>query len=599
MLNLIKQLFSLLTSKQRKRFYVLQILVVIMAFSEIIGVASIVPFMALVGDISLLQQDTLIKSMYNASGVKTDFQFLFLLGVGVLAMLCISAVVSALTTWRLSMFAEKIGTEIADRLYQHYLKQDWLFHATGSSAQLTKQISNETIRVTNQVLLPLMHMNARVVLTLMMSVGLFAFDPLVAIIGLSAFALAYLILYKLVRKKLHQNGQIISRVTESRFRLMNEGFGGIKDVLLLGRDEYFISRFNATGTALAHTQGTNGGIAHIPRYFMELVAFGSVISLVLYLIASHQGQLGAVLPILSVYALAGFKLLPAFQNIYFSIAGIKGNISAFESIKQDLIDSTHTINSPMVATQHSPLSFKRHITLKDISFTYPNKSQPALDKINLSIPVNSVTGIVGSSGSGKSTLIDLILGLIQAQHGEFCIDNTPITDQNRRLWQSKIGFVPQSIFLSEGTIAENIAFGIPQNKINLNQVRHALTLAHLDDLVQTLDQNIHTTIGERGIQLSGGQRQRIGIARALYHEAEALIFDEATSALDGITERLIMEAIHDFAGKKTIIMVAHRLKTIQKCDNIFLMDKGQVIAQGTYQHLVKTNDVFKRMTMHA
>ena len=599
MLNLIKQLFSLLTSKQRKRFYVLQVLVVIMAFSEIIGVASIVPFMALVGDISLLQQDTLIKSIYNASGVKTDFQFLFLLGIGVLAMLCISAVVSALTTWRLSMFAEKIGTEIADRLYQHYLKQDWLFHATGSSAQLTKQISNETIRVTNQVLLPLMHMNARVVLTLMMSVGLFAFDPLVAIIGLSAFALAYLILYKLVRKKLHQNGQIISRVTESRFRLMNEGFGGIKDVLLLGRDEDFISRFNATGTALAHTQGTNSGIAHIPRYFMELVAFGSVISLVLYLIASHQGQLGAVLPILSVYALAGFKLLPAFQNIYFSIAGIKGNISAFESIKQDLIDSTHTINSPMVATQHSPLSFKRHITLKDINFTYPNKPQPALDKINLSIPVNSVTGIVGSSGSGKSTLIDLILGLIQAQHGEFCIDNTPITDQNRRLWQSKIGFVPQSIFLSEGTIAENIAFGIPQNKINLNQVRHALTLAHLDDLVQTLDQNIHTTIGERGIQLSGGQRQRIGIARALYHEAEALIFDEATSALDGITERLIMEAIHDFAGKKTIIMVAHRLKTIQKCDNIFLMDKGQVIAQGTYQHLVKTNEVFKRMTMHA
>ncbi len=550
MLNLIKQLFSLLTSKQRKRFYVLQVLVVIMAFSEIIGVASIVPFMALVGDISLLQQDTLIKSIYNASGVKTDFQFVFLLGIGVLAMLCISAVVSALTTWRLSMFAEKIGTEIADRLYQHYLKQDWLFHATGSSAQLTKQISNETTRVTNLVLLPLMHMNARVVLTLMMSVGLFAFDPLVAIIGLSAFALAYWILYKLVRKKLHQNGQIISRVTESRFRLMNEGFGGIKDVLLLGRDEDFISRFNATGTALAHTQGTNGGIAHIPRYFMELVAFGSVISLVLYLIASHQGQLGAVLPILSVYALAGFKLLPAFQNIYFSIAGIKGNISAFESIKQDLIDSTHTINSPMVATQHSPLSFKRHITLKDINFTYPNKPQPALDKINLSIPVNSVTGIVGSSGSGKSTLIDLILGLIQAQHGEFCIDNTPITDQNRRLWQSKIGFVPQSIFLSEGTIAENIAFGIPQNKINLNQVRHALTLAHLDDLVQTLDQNIHTTIGERGIQLSGGQRQRIGIARALYHEAEALIFDEATSALDGITERLIMEAIHDFAGKK-------------------------------------------------
>jgi HlyD family secretion protein len=179
------------------------------------------------------------------------------------------------------------------------------------------------------------------------------------------------------------------------------------------------------------------------------------------------------------------------------------------------------------------------------------------------------------------------------------IDNTQITEQNKRAWQNTIGFVPQSIFLSEGTIAENVAFGIPEKDINLDQVNKALSLAHLDELVQSLDNGIHSKVGERGVQLSGGQRQRIGIARALYHEADVLVFDEATSALDGITEKMIMDAIHDFSGQKTIIIIAHRLKTVQKCDTIFMIDQGQVTAQGTFEELLKNNEHFQRMASHA
>lgn len=601
MFKLLKELFQLLTPSQRKRLYILQFLVVIMAFAEIVGVASIIPFMTLVGDMSILGKDNTITQIYRFSSINSPSDFVFFLGIGVLLMLFISALVSMITTWQLSIFATKVGAEIADRLYSHYLKQEWLFHASGSSAQLTKKIANETTRTTSQVVQPLMQMNARIVLAMFMSAAIFLYDPIVAIIGLVVFSVAYFVLYKLVRKLLQRNGRLISVAYEQRFRLMNEGFGGIKDILLLGRDDDFIQRFKLTGDVLAKSQGVNNALSQVPRYFMELVAFGGMIGLVLYLMATHNGDLGAILPIMSVYALAGFKLLPAFQQIYNSVARIKGNISAFESIRNDLNGSVQ--QSIKLANKyiknHDRLPLIRSIELENIEFTYPNKPSPAINGLNMGIRANSVVGIVGSSGSGKSTLIDILLGLITIQTGKLKIDGVVITEENLRSWKNVIGFVPQSIFLSEGTIAENVAFGLPEKEINLEQVFKALRLAHLEELVLTLDKGVHTKVGERGVQLSGGQRQRIGIARALYHDASVLVFDEATSALDGISEKMIMEAIHDFSGRKTIIMIAHRLKTVQKCDQIFFIDDGQVIDQGTYQELIEKNDRFREMAVHA
>jgi ATP-binding cassette, subfamily B, bacterial PglK len=596
MFKLIKQLLTLITLSQRKRFYTLQILVVLMTFMEIVGLASIIPFMALVGDMSQLQHDTIIAQVYQVSGITSESQFVLLLGVGVLVMLFISTIVSTLTIWRLSMFASGIGAEISARLYAYYLKQGWLFHASGSSAQLTKKIATESARVSSGIIMPLMQMNARIVLALFISLSIFVYDPKVATIGLAVFAIAYFILFKIVRVRLQRNGRTISQVNEQRFRLMSEGFGGIKDVLLLGRDNDFIKHFNQTSYTLAYSQGTNAALTQVPRYFMELIAFGSIITLILYLIANQDGNFGMILPILSVYALATLKLLPAFQQIYTSIATIKGNIAAFESIQQDLINSRQAqLETPK--PEKSYLRPKQQISLENVTFTYPGKEKSTLSQLNMSIPVNSVIGIVGPSGSGKSTLIDILLGLIEPQQGHLKIDSTIINDQNRRPWQNTIGFVAQSIFLSEGTIAENVTFGIPQDQIDLKKVQQALKLAHLTELLQSLEQGIHTKVGERGMQLSGGQRQRIAIARALYHEAEVLVFDEATSSLDGITEKMIMEAIHDFSGQKTIIMITHRLKTVQKCDQIFFIDKGQVVDQGTYQELIETNEHFKNMTM--
>ena len=598
MFKLISNLFNLLSPNQRKRFYVLQLLVILMTIVEILGVASIIPFMALVGDMTQLQQDTFIAKFYQMSGINSESQFVFVLGICVLIMLFISMVISVFTVWGLSMFANKIGTEIADRLYAHYLNQDWLFHASGSSAQLTKKIATETMRVTGAVLVPLMQLNSKVILSLLMSISIFVYDPKVAAIGLSIFAISYFFLFKGVRNRLNKNGIAISEVNEERFRLMNEGFGGIKDVLLMGRDNDFIDRFNKTGKTLAYSQGINAALAQAPRYFVELLAFGSMISLILYLIASHNGNLGMILPIISVYAIGTIKLLPAFQQIYSSIAIIRANIPAFESIQQDLYDSLIRAETSK-KVEKSYLYPKKEISLEKVRFTYPNKKDPALDGLSISIPINSVIGIVGPSGSGKSTLIDILLGLIEPDQGKLKIDNKIIDIKNCRSWQNTIGFVAQSIFLSEGSIAENVAFGIPNNEIDYKQVEYALKLAHLTELTKSLKEGIHTKVGERGIQLSGGQRQRIGIARALYHKAEVLVFDEATSSLDGITEKMIMEAIHNFSGQKTIILIAHRLKTVQKCNKIFFIDNGKVADQGTYDELINKNEKFKSMSMHA
>ena len=598
MFKLLKNLFNLLSPNQRKRFYVLQFLVIVMSVFEILGVASIIPFMALVGDMNQIEQNTFIAEIYRLSGITSESQFIFLIGLCVLGLLFVSMIISIFTTWGLSMFANKIGTEIADRLYSYYLNQDWLFHASGSSAQLTKKITTETMRVTGAVLVPLMLMNSKVTLSLLMSISIFLYDPKVALIGLSIFAISYFFLFRGVRNQLNKNGIAISEVNEERFRLMNEGFGGIKDLLLMGRDNDFINRFNRSGKTLAYSQGTNAALAQAPRYFVELLAFGSMIVLILYLIASHNGNLGMILPILSVYAIGIIKLLPAFQQIYSSIAIIKANIPAFESIQQDLHDSLHKELKSQKFEQNY-LNPKHSISLENITFTYPNKEEPALNKLDMLIPSNSVIGIVGPSGSGKSTLIDILLCLIKPDNGHLKIDDQIINTQNRRSWQNTIGFVAQSIFLSEGTIAENVAFGIPEKQIDFSQVQKVLKLAHLSDFIATLDQGIHTKVGERGVQLSGGQRQRIGIARALYHNAEVLVFDEATSSLDGITEKMIMEAIHNFSGKKSIILIAHRLKTVKKCDKIFFIDKGKVADQGTYQELVESNKHFKDMAAHA
>lgn len=569
-----------------------------MAFAEVASVAAIGPFMAVVGDMSHLHGSGALGQLYSFSGAESERQFLFWLGIVVLIALLGAAGVSMYTIWRLSLYAQQIGSELSVRLYRHYMQQPWLFHASGTSSQLTNRIAQECGRVTNNVIQPLMLMNAKAVLALVMATAIFIFNPLVAISGLAIFSSAYFLLFKTIRRRLARNGKTITRTNQQRFKLMNEGFGGIKDTLLLGRQADFNKRFEKASRQFGRAQGVTKGLSQAPRYLMELVAFSSAILLVLYLLTAYEGNLGAVLPVLSVYALAGFKLLPAFQQIYTSMAQVKGNLSAFDSLEKDLIDSQES-KTVKPAQTSGKLSPKKFIELSDIHLSYPGKDEKALNGLSINIPVNQVIGLVGASGSGKSTAIDVLLGLIQPQQGGLAVDNQELKGEQLRAWQNNVGFVPQAIFLADASIKENIAFGIPLEEISIERVDRAAQMAHLDELLERLSEGLDTRVGERGIQLSGGQRQRIGIARALYDDAEVLVLDEATSALDGITEKLVMDAIHDFSGKKTIIMIAHRLATVKACNIIYLLDKGKVVDEGSYQQLVERNSHFQQLAEHA
>ena len=594
MFKFVKEFFLLLTASQRKSFFIFQFLIIIMSFIEIASIISITPFMALVADPTILSQENLLAKIYLKSNLES-YEFIFYLGLVVLFFLTISTIVSMIITWRLSMFAAKIGTDIANRLYSHYLDQDWLFHTKESSSHLTKKIATESVRVGNEIVAPLMQMNARFILVFFILIVMFLYDPFIVIFGSIIFISAYITLFKYVRGSIEKNGKIISNMLTKRFKLLANGFGGIRDILLLGRSGYFKNEFNKSSDNLAYSEGTIVGIGRVPRYLIELLAFGSMIALVLYLIKTSNSDLSIILPILSVYGLAVMKLLPSLQIIYNSLAIVKGNLSAYEAIKEDL----KRINISRINKNDStkPVWSKHNeIILKEATFTYPGKKSPALDNISLKIKPNALVGFVGTSGSGKSTIADLISGLIIPKHGKVIIDGIPLDEQNIKLWKKKIGFVSQSIFLTEGTIAENIAFGVSEDLIDYNQIEKALKLANLYEFVSNLDKGVYSKVGERGIQLSGGQRQRIGIARTLYYDADILIFDEATSALDGITEKIIMDSIKDFTGKKTLILIAHRLATIKKCDEIFMMENGKIVDHGEYKYLLDNNKKFKKMS---
>jgi len=590
----IRHLWSLLTTSQRRQVLTLQWLILLMAIIQVIGVASILPFMAVVSDASTISDNRWLSRLYQASGVNSIDAFLFLSGLSVLALLTLSSLTSMVATWHIIHTGQRLGADMSIRLYRHYLEQPWLFHTKHHSATLTNHLAGECHRVMSQIINPLLQLNARLVTSGLLLATVFLVNPAAASIGALIFLLVYVLMYLTVRKRLTRMGDITVAAGKRRYRLMTEGFGAIKELMLLGRQPHFIDDYQRSARRLAREQGNMNAFAQLPRYLVELTAFGTVIMLVLYLLKANNGDASQLMPLLSFYALAGFKLLPAFQQIYASLAQVRGNLPALHAIQDDLEQSQQTIETPQPTdlTLHP----KKHIALDQVNFTYPGKSQPALSDVSLTIPVNQSVAFVGPSGAGKTTCVDMLLGLLQPDSGSQRVDQETINDHTRRAWQNSIGYVPQSIFLVDASIRDNIALGLPECDIDENRLKTAIKLAHIHEFVDHLPQGIHTVVGEQGVQLSGGQRQRIGIARALYHDPAVLVLDEATSALDSISERHIMAAIDEIGKQKTVIIIAHRLSTVRHCNTIFVMDKGRIIASGSYETLSQNNDLFRSLT---
>ena len=460
------------------------------------------------------------------------------------------------------------------------------------------KVINESQRLTLAIIHQALAFNAKAAIALLMSLAVVIYDPIISFTGLAIFLLSYFVIFKLSSSYLNQVSKSLAEDQEIRLKTASESFGGIQNIVLSRTQSFFINTFNKSTNKYYIAWGNSQVLSIIPKYLLEFLAMGSIIILVLVLFLSGNENISAIVPKLSVFALAGYKILPAIQSAYYSFSIITANLSAFENLESDLINSYNIEqNDQNIKIQsNKKIEFKNKLSMKNICFTYPESSKNILNDVSFEIKANTTIGIVGPSGAGKSTMIDLILGLISPASGDLIVDDKVIDKSNINLWQRYIGFVPQSIFLSDSTIKENIAFGFDPESIDDKKLLKAANLANIMDFVSSLPDGLETFVGERGIQLSGGQIQRIGIARALYNNPKILIFDEATSSLDGISEKLIMNSINKFTGKKTIIIIAHRLETIKNCDSIFLLKNGEIIDSGSYNELLSRSLVFQDMT---
>lgn len=598
MIQTLFQLYGVLTKQQKLKLFKLQFLVILMAFGELVGVASIGPFLSLVSNPDQLDGNNFFAYLFSILSLTNPDDFIFLAGLGVIMLLTSATIISSITVRFLLHYAQRLGATFSSSLYEHYMNQPWLFHASGNSNKLMNNITTECARVTQGIIYPVMIMNAKVALAACIIIFLILMNPLVTIAGFLIFSIIYSLIFLFVKKKLAINGLAITTTQRERFQLMNEGFGGIKDVILLDRSSTFTNAYTSASMEYGRANGGNATMNEVPKFWVELIAFGAMVSLILFLLATNNGSINVILPQLGIYAMASYKLLPAFQQVYGNLTFVRGSASALHSIRSDLLEWRSTKENPKNDI-HRKISFKEHIEFNNVSFKYHSKNELALENINLKIHAKSIVGLVGPSGAGKSTIVDLILGLLTPSNGSVLVDGSPLDHSSLRAWQNCVGYVPQTIFLSDNTIAANVAFGLQEESIDVVKVRNAIKLADLDSFVNSLPNGLNEMVGERGVQLSGGQKQRIAIARSLYNDPSILVFDEATSALDGITEKVIMDAIYKLSSFKTIILIAHRLNTVKQCDEIFFFEGGRLIDSGSFDTMKKNNKKFKEMSNHS
>ncbi|MHB1286615.1 MAG: ABC transporter ATP-binding protein [Leptospirales bacterium] len=595
----LKKINRLLSKNHRTQLFGLGVLVLLAGIMEIGGIASIMPFMGMVITPKIVTQNHWLAFVYRYFSFSSPQHFLIFLGFIVLGVIFLSNLVSALMVWSILRFSFLAGRDLSQMMFLTYLNHPYLFFLGRNTSDLIQNTLFEVGRMINGILIPLLTIFSRTVITLFILGLLVWINPVLALTSGLFLGGSYIAVFLLVRKTLARTGQEVSRENALRSQVAYETFGGIKDIKILGRESEFFDRFSKPIERYSLFQSRSQMISLLPRYALETLAFGGIILIVIYLL-SAGGTLARALPMISLYALAGYRLMPALQQIFANISIVRFNLSAVDQILLDidtLPSGMNPTNLAAPAPVTAPMSFSRSIVLDKVVFHYPEREEAVLKEFSITIPANTSIGIVGSTGSGKTTTLDILLGLLIPSSGRLMIDGIQVTNENVREWQCNIGYVPQQIMMMDDTVLRNIAFGIPEGKIDREKVVRAARLAHLHDFVTNdLPEGYDTAIGERGVRLSGGQRQRIGIARALYHDPSVLVLDEATSALDNITENVIMEALHTLSRQKTIIMVAHRLTTVRECDMIVVMDHGSVSDLGTYSELLNRSAFFSALT---
>lgn len=569
MISSLREVFTHISARRRRQFVPLLALMFLGALAELVSLGAILPFLALVSNPEVAIENPVGQTILNVFGLKSTFQIVVLATIAFALSAFAAGAVRLLLLWLSQRFVYGVAQELGVAVYRRALFQPYSFHTVNNTSETLAAI-NKAQLVTNQLFVPLMQAVIGGFISFFILVGLLIVDPVVALGSALGFSTIYFLVMRLTRERMRTNGRVIADAQAERVQAVNEGLGGIRDVILDRSQQVFIARFSSVEKNLREAQAMNTFVGQAPRYVVEGLGIVLIACLALLLSMREGGLLGAI-PILGAMALGAQRLVPLLQQLFVGWSSYMTNGSMLD----DLLQLLRLPEAPHYAARSTEtLSFDRDFAFRDVSFVYPAGDRPALEHANFVIPKGSRVGIVGRTGSGKSTLMDLVLGLLTPTSGTILIDGLPLTDENLMAWQAKIAHVPQSIYLSDATIMENIAFGVPVEAINDDRVRRAAVQAGLADVIEGLPEGYATLVGERGIRLSGGQRQRIGIARALYKEASLLVFDEATSALDYETERGIVEAIDSLDGQITILVIAHRLKTLEFC-NFVINPKGE------------------------
>ena len=581
MFSLLTRLWSHISKRRRSQFALLLMLMIFASFSEIISIGAVLPFLAVLTAPDRIFNLPAAKPFIQLFGFRTANQLIFPCTIGFGLAALIVGTMRLLLLWVNTRLSFATGADLSISIYRRTLYQPYAIHVARNSSEIINGISSKAGSITNALGSVLNLISSGLILVAIL-LALVSFDPLIALSAFGGFGLIYGLIIRITRKTLLTNGERIALESTFVIKSLQEGLGGIRDVLIDGSQAAYCKIYRNADHPFRVAQGNNVFISTSPRFALE--ALGMIlIAALAYVLARRPDGIAKAIPVLGALALGAQRLLPVLQQAYMAYSSIQGSQASFH-------DALELLDQPLpdYADQPppTPLTFHHQISLKQLSFRYTQQSSCVLNNIDLNITKGSRMGFIGVTGSGKSTLLDIIMGLLQPTEGTLQIDEEPITISNNRAWQAHIAHVPQAIYLADSTIEENIAFGIPKGMIDLNRVKKAAQQAQIADIIETWPKKYKTYVGERGIRLSGGQRQRIGIARALYKEADVIIFDEATSALDNETERAVMQAIESLGNELTILIIAHRLTTLKSCTQIVELADAGIKRVGTYAEIV-------------
>jgi len=580
---ILKTIWSHIRIRRRKQLGLLMILMLLASVSEVISIGAILPFLAVLSNPTIIFDHELAQPFIQLLELTEPGQLILPFTILFSLSAIITGSIRILMIWAQTRLANAIGADLSYQIYKRTLFQPYPIHVARNSSEMIDGIASKANQVVGGFIMPGLNVISVFMMMTTILAALVVLDPIVVTSMIAGFSLIYALIARFTKKRLVLNSELMSKKSVLVIKALQEGLGGIRDVLIDGSQATYIKIFRSADLPIRHASSNNTILSQSPRYGIE--ALGMVlIAWLAYSLGDGEGDLIGTLPILGAIAIGAQRMLPMLQLAYSSW-------SSFRGAQVVLQDAIALLEQPLPNYAEGPtieaIPFQQAITMEKVSFRYGVNTPWVLRDLSLEIPKGSRIGIIGTTGSGKSTLLDIIMGLLHPSEGKIAIDGMEVTDQNHRGWQSHISHIPQAIYLSDATIAENIAFGVPIEKINHQQVQFAAKQAQIAETIETWEQGYETTVGERGVRLSGGQRQRIGIARALYKQADVIIFDEATSALDNETERAVMEAIDNIQEEITILMVAHRLTTLKSCNLIIELEDGKIKRSGSYLEIVR------------